>query len=170
LLRRNRLDIFLLRRNRLDIFLLRRNRLDSCCCVGIASIPSCCGGIALIPSCCVGITSIPSCIYIWWCVFRFIIWRNLLQADVQRWIDTCGEGGPAHLVHAKGSHPETFGIPRCNGSTSTCMTPTVLLGIGRGLLKSATPLDWTMRAAPSDYAARRRRSRERRGPDPSWNR
>ena len=39
------------------------------------------------------------------------------------------------------------------------MTTTAgLLGIGRGLLKSATPLDWTTRAALSDYADRRRRS------------
>jgi hypothetical protein len=45
-----------------------------------------------------------------------------------------------------------------------CLQPGVmpttagLLGIGRGLLKSATPLDWTTRAALPGYADRRRSS------------
>jgi hypothetical protein len=43
-------------------------------------------------------------------------------------------------------------------------TTAVLLRIGRGLLKSATPLDWTTRAALPDYADRRRRT----GRDYDW--
>ncbi len=49
--------------------------------------------------------------------------------------------------------------PRAPGLQSEVMTPSAgLLGIERGLLKSATLLDWTMRAALHDCADRRRKS------------
>ncbi len=53
--------------------------------------------------------------------------------SVQGWIHNNGDGGPAPLVPAAGvmNRPATA----------------VLLEIGRGLLKSASPLDWTTRAA-----------------------
>jgi hypothetical protein len=71
-------------------------------------------------------------------------------APLDRW--TCNAG----CIHVE------FEAPRPPGLQSEVMTPTsaaaLLLGIGRGLLKSATPLDWARRAAPPDYADRRRRS------------
>jgi hypothetical protein len=49
--------------------------------------------------------------------------------------------------------------PRAPGACSRGHEPTaVLLGIGWGLLESATPLDWTTLATLSDYADQRRRS------------
>ena len=65
--------------------------------------------------------------------------RAVGPADVQRWIHTYGDRGPTPMVR-RSNDPGAAGDR--TRSAEVCYTP----------------LDWTTRAAPSDYAVRRRRS------------